>query len=183
MGHGLQSQRQQHPLDLTAGQIADALVDQGLAVDIGEAFQHLLPEGFGNRQEGRPPGQTAGEQIQDADGIALVEGRALGHIADAQLFRAAAGGREGDLALVLPLAQDGLDEGGFARAVGPDEGHDLAAVHMQVDMLQHRVAAEADGQVFNFQTAGVLAAAAVVMAVIHESASFNVSMLWVMASK
>ena len=72
-----------------------------------------------------------------AHGVAAVKGRALRHIADAQLLPRLSGGlMEGDFALVLPLAQNGTDKRGFARAVRADQRDHLAAVHMQVDIVQ-----------------------------------------------
>ena len=58
-----------------------------------------------------------GEKVHDADGVGRVERGALRDVADAELFLAAVGGVERDLALVFPLAEDGTDERGFARAV------------------------------------------------------------------
>ena len=88
-----------------------------------------------------------------------------------------------DLSLIGLLAKDGFDQRGFTGAVGPDQGHQLAAVHVQIDVLQHGVGAEPDAEMFDFQAAGPLAAAVVQVIAIHCRASFSVSMLCFMASK
>ena len=85
---------------------------------------------------------------------------------------------EGDLPFIFPLAQNGADERGLARAVRTDQRDHLAAVHMQVDVVQNRLAADMDGQMLDFQTAGVFTVACVrVQMWDHESASRMVSML------
>ena len=85
---------------------------------------------------------------------------------------------EGDLPLVVALAENGANERGFARAVRPDQRDHLAAVHVQVDIVQNGVAADMDGQVFNFQAAGVAAVACMRVCMrYHPSASRMVSIL------
>ncbi len=49
-------------------------------------------------------------------------------------------------------AGDAAQDGGLARARGPDDGHGLAAAHPHVDALEHRVVAE--GQVHVLQVHG-----------------------------
>jgi hypothetical protein len=125
---------------------------------------------------------AAREQVEHAHGIAAVEGRALRHVADAQLARAAPRGVEGDAALVLALAEDALEKRRLARAVGADQGDDLPAVHVQVHVVEDRVRADADGQILNLETARAVAAARVVVGKrYHPSASPIVSMLFFMA--
>ena len=53
----------QDPLQLTAGERADALVEQGLAVDAGKARRHLVPQGGGDGQEHRPAADGGGEEV------------------------------------------------------------------------------------------------------------------------
>ena len=54
---------------------------------------------------------------------------------------------------------------------------DLPAVHVQVDIVEDRLSADADGQMLDLQTAGVFAVARVRMQMWdHESASRIVSM-------
>ena len=130
MGHGFQCQRQQHPLHLTAGQVAHSLVDQCFCVYTGQALQNRITECLSYRQEGGPPGQGADEQIQYTDGIAMVKTGILRHIADAQLFCAAFSRGEYNVARILPLTQNGPNQGGLACAVGADQSDHLAAVHV-----------------------------------------------------
>ena len=85
---------------------------------------------------------------------------------------------EGDFSLIFPLAQNGTDKRRLARAVRADQRDHLAAVHMQVDIVQNRLAADMDGQMLDFQAAGVFAVARVrVQMWNHESASRMMSML------
>ena len=58
---------------------------------------------------------------------------------------------EGDFSLIFPLAQNGTDKRRLARAVRADQRDHLAAVHMQVDIVQDRLAADMDGQMLDFQ--------------------------------
>ena len=176
--HGLKRQRQQHALQLAARKCADALVDERFAVHVRKAGQNFFPHGFCRAQERGALEDAAGEKVHHAHGVAAVKGRALRHIADAQLRLLAAGLMEGDLPFIFPLAQNGADERGLARAVRTDQRDHLAAVHMQVDVVQDRLAADMDGQMLDFQTAGVFTVACVrVQMWDHESASRMVSML------
>lgn len=175
--HRLERQREQDPLQLAARQRADALVDERLTVDIFQTREDLFPHGLRRPQEGGTAENAAGEQIHHAHRIAAVKGRALRHVADAQLRLLAGGLMEGDLPLVVALAENGADERGFSRAVRPDQRDHLAAVHVQVDIVEDRLAADADGQMLDLQTAGVFAVARVRMQMWdHESASRIVSM-------
>jgi hypothetical protein len=72
------------------------------------------------------------------------------------------GGREGDDAVVIPLTEDCFDQGGFARAVGADQGHHLAAMDVQIHIPKDLIAADADGKILNTQAAGISAGTAVV---------------------
>ena len=162
--HRLERQREQDPLQLAARQCADALVDERLAVDILQTREDLFPHGLRRQQEGGTAENAAGEQIHHAHRVAAVKGLAGGLM-------------EGDLPLVVALAENGADERGFARAVRPDQRDHLAAVHVQVDIVEDRLAADADGQMLDLQTAGVFAVARVRMQMWdHESASRIVSM-------
>ena len=91
-------------------------------------------------------------------------------------------GGEGDDAFVFPLTKDGLDQGGFTGTVGTDESNHLAAMDVEIHILQNFVAADFDGHIGNPQTAGVVAGFSVSDKA-HPRASFKVSMLWYMASK
>ena len=73
------------------------------------------------------------------DGVALQVVNALTHEAD---FAA------GDVA---QQAGDGAQGGGLARAVGADQGHDLAVVDFQADALQSMDLAVIEMQVLDLQ--------------------------------
>ena len=135
---------EQHALKLAAGERADALVNQALAVDARETFGHFFAHRARWAQESRALEDAAGEKVHDADRVGGVKRGALRDVADAELFLAAIGGVERDLALVFPLAEDGADERGFARAVRSNEGDHLAAVHVQIDIVQRGLAAKFD---------------------------------------
>ena len=146
-------------------------------MDVGQTLQNLLPHGLRRPEKGRTPEDAAGEKIHNAHRVAAVKGRALRHVADTELRLRAVGGVEGDLALIFPLTEDGADERRFARTVRADERDHLPAVHVQVDVIQNGVAADMDGQVFNFQAAGVAAVACMRVCMrYHPSASRMVSM-------
>ena len=183
VGQGLQGQGQQHTLQLAAGEGAHPLVDEVLAVDTLQTLQHLVPHGPAQAQKGGPLAHAAGEEVGNGHGIAGIKGGGLGDIADAgRLTVAHTGGGEGDNAVILPLAQNGFQEGGLACAVGADEGRQLAAVHVQIHILENFIAADPDGQILDAKAAGIAAGTAVVGSS-HSRASFKVSMLWYMASK
>ena len=46
---------------------------------------------------------------------------------------------------------NGLQRGGFTGSVGPDQGHDLALVHLQVDALHHMDISVIIMKIFYFQ--------------------------------
>lgn len=81
--------------------------------------QHLFLHGFCRAQERGALEDAAGEKVHHAHGVAAVKGRALRHIADAQLRLLAAGLVEGDLPFIFPLAQNGADERGLTAPFGP----------------------------------------------------------------
>ena len=90
---------------------------------------------------------------------------------------------EGDLALVFPLAENRADERRFSRAVGTNQRDNLTAVHVQIDIVQNDLRADSDRQVFNFEAAGIFAAAGSCVSVDHPSASFTMSMFCRIAAK
>src|SRR5690606_4682293 len=81
--------------------------------------------------------QTQEAQHRERQGRIHVQ--LLRHVADAQarlaLYAAPVG---------LEQAEHGAHQGGLAGAVGADQGHDLAGTNSQPDILQHRLAGEAD---------------------------------------
>ena len=176
--HGLKRQCQQNALQFAARERADALVDERFTVDVRKAGQNFFPHGPCRAQKRGALENAAGKKIHHAHGVTAVKGRALRHIADAQLCLLAGGLMEGDFSLIFPLAQNGTDKRRLARAVRADQRDHLAAVHMQVDIVQDRLAADMDGQMLDFQAAGMFAVARVrVQMWNHESASRMMSML------
>ena len=141
---------------------------------------HLL-HGLGNAQKSRAFGHAAGEQIRYGQRLPGIKGRALGHIADSRFMAALAGLGKSDDAGIGPLAQNGLQKGAFACAVGADKGNHFSAMDVQIHVLQNLAAADGDGQIFHPQAAGV--AAVLIMQFAHPNASLMVSMLRYMASK
>lgn len=82
MGDGLQGHGQQYPLELPAGEGADALVEQSLPMDPGQAALHPLPQVGGDGEEHRPATDGGGEEVQDTDGVPPVKAGALGDVTD-----------------------------------------------------------------------------------------------------
>ena len=142
--HRFEREGEQYALKLAAGERADALVDEPFAVDARETFGHFFAHRARRAQESRALEDAAGEQVHDADRVGGVKRGTLWDVADAELFLAAIGGVERDLALVFPLAEDGTDERGFARAVRSNEGDHLPTVHVQIDVVQRGLAAKFD---------------------------------------
>ena len=171
-------------MQLAAGERADAPVDEALGVDVRKTGEDFFTQGLCRAEKRRAAGDAAGEQIQNADRVALGEVRALRNVADAELALAAVRPVECDAAGVFLLAEDGADERGLARAVRADECDDLTAVHVQIDVCQRLLCTEADGEIFDLQTAGVAAVAALMVDDgLHFSASLIVFKLCCIAEK
>ena len=166
-----------------AGERADTLVHQALSMHARQARLHLLAQRLSRAQKGGAAADTAGEKIEHRDGVRRVKGGALRHVADAKLCLLAVGGMEGDFAFVCPLPENGADKRRFSRAVRTDQRNDLPAVHMQVDIVENHVGSDFHRQVFNFEAAGIFAAAGSCVSVDHPSASFTMSMFCRMAAK
>ena len=106
----------------------------------------------------------------------------MGNVADTGLFAPLPRLGEGNHALVFPLTQNGFQKGGFARAVGADDGDHLAAVDVKVHVLQNAVGSDFHGHILYPKAAG-MAAGTAMMCQIHPNASLMVSMFRYMASK
>ena len=77
-----------------------------------------------------------------------------GGIADAAPGGLAVRGPAIDEDVALPRRQqadDGLEQGGFARAVGAEQADDLAGAHVQTDAVDNLQAAIAASQIFDLQ--------------------------------
>ena len=152
--NGLQRQGQQHPLELPAGEGADALLNQRLTVDPGQALGYLVPQMAGDRQENRPAADGGGEEIQDTDGIAPVETGALGDVADFGVGGISPGQLKLDRTGVGNLAQDAAEQGGLPGAIGADQGHDFPAVELEGDIPQDALPLQGHAQVADLEPAG-----------------------------
>ena len=82
-----------------------------------------------------------------------------------------------------PLTQNGLEQGGLARAVWANDRHNLAAMDVQVDVPEDRAAVGDHPQAGDLKTAGVVAAVAAVLVDGHENASKMVVRFRSMASR
>lgn len=182
VGDRLQGQGQQYPLQLTAGEGANPLVNEVLAVYPLQTGFYRLAHGFGQTQERGTAAHAAGKQICHADGLAGIKTGALGHIADPGLFAPLTRLTEGDDAGIVPLAQNGFQQGAFSGAVGANQGGKLPAVNMKLRVFQYFIISDFHGQFFHPQAAG-LSAVPVMGKLFHPRASFTVSMLRYMASK
>ena len=134
-----------------------------------QAAAHPGPELGGNGQKDRPVGHGGGEKVQHTHRIAPVEGGGLGHIADNGTALFTVGALEVNGPGVGELAQDGLEEGGLARPVGPDEGHDLPAVEVEGHIPQKFGVPQGDSHVLHLQAAqtGTAGGAVLVFADAH----------------
>ncbi len=68
-GMGSRAMASEDPLELPAGEGADALVEQSLPMDPSQAALHPLPQVGGDGEEHRPAADGGGEEVQDADGV------------------------------------------------------------------------------------------------------------------
>ena len=137
-------------------------------------------------REHGPVGDGGGKKVQHAYRIPPVKGGGLGDVADDGTAPLPVGAVELEVAGVGQLAQDGLEEGGFPRPVGADQGHDLSAVEVEGDGAQQLLAAHGDPYVLQLQAAQPLAAvagAAVMVVNTHEKASRRVFRLESIASR
>ena len=129
VGPAQQRARQQHTLQLAAGQLAELLMADGFGVDVSEN----LGDGIG--AGAAPQHQEALNRHRD-DGVDV---EALRHIADAQILatmhRAAIG---------LLEAQQHAHQRRLAGAVEPDERDDLALADVEVDVQQEVAAVARD---------------------------------------
>ena len=110
------------------------LGDAGVALGVGAHLQVLL---HAHLQEDPPSlGDLGQAHLHDLVGRDVGKGLA----------------QEGDGAgPAVQQARDGIQRGGFARAVGADEGDDLTLLHLEGNVLDGVDAAVVDVEVFRFQ--------------------------------
>ena len=128
-----------------AGQVVAALLQVHQAQDLGDP----LPEPVGGQAV------DPAEEVQVfLGGQVLIEGEALGHVADV-LFdpvvfpddveaahpALAAGGQQ--------QAVQHADGGGFARAVGPQKAEDLPPLHLEADVVHRLKSPEMAGEILD----------------------------------
>ena len=158
MGNRFQRHGQQDPLELSAGERADALIHQGLGVDPAQAAEDPFPQLFRGGQKNRPVRDGGDEQVQHAHRVAAVEAGALGHIADERTGVFSAGALEVDLTGVGQLSQDRPEQGGLSRPVGADEGGDFPAVEMEIHVFQNDLVTHGYPKVGHLEAAGTVTA-------------------------
>ena len=162
MGEGLQRHGQQHPLQFPAGQGAHPLVDELAGVDPVQTGGYPPAQRRGDGEEHRPAADGGGEQVQYAHRVAGIKGGTLRNIAHQRAGAPSARPFKADLSRVGELSQDGPKQGGLARPVGPDDRHDLAAVDVQVHILQKVCVLRCHRKPPDLEAAGVMAAGAAV---------------------
>ena len=151
--------RHRHRLALAARERCDRLPD-GANRGHGERRQRfaraLLHRGLLQAEE--PVTQLASEVHVLDDVQVVTQGEVLVHDLDPELgrvLRAVDGDRlsvEEDLAVVVAVdARDALDQRRLAGAVVADEGHDLAAPHLEVDRGERMHGAEALVEIANLE--------------------------------
>ena len=141
-GPGNQGPRDENPLALAAGKLPYFFVRQMAHLQALQGF-HGLPAVGG----GIPPPAFAGtelahqDHIQGGDGEIAVDVHVLGHIPDDG--RGFAGGLSTDAhqaAVGLQQAEDHLEQGCLAAAVGTDHGDEIAFADGQAHVLEHGLA-------------------------------------------
>ncbi len=120
-----QEPREQHPLELPAGQRADRAVAKILQADRGERAGHrLLSLGVDSAERADLPPQPHRRAVEHRDREAPVDVDLLRQIGDVGLGQPVA---VDAAAKRLQLADDALEQGRLAGAVGADDGEQLAA--------------------------------------------------------
>ncbi len=163
LGLGRERAGQLHPLLQPVGQLArrgladgldlqevDDPLHEGAVLELllhGRAPVERLQQEAAPHLE-QPPGHDVVEHAHALEERHVLEGARdaeRGHVVGPELRPVAA--LEEDLALVRVVeAADHVEQGGLARAVGPDDGHDLAAADLEAHPLEglHRPEAHAD---------------------------------------
>ena len=130
----------QHTLVLAAGEGVDGVLGTARHTDQLQGSAHGRPVLAAQGAQPRTREAPGGDHLAHRGGDASGGGGALRHVADAapvaeageggaEEFEVAAGERH--------LPDDRAHGRGLARAVGPEQGEDLSAVHRQVDAAQH----------------------------------------------
>ena len=153
---GLRGQRQcqQHTLQFAAGKRAQRALAEPLAVRSRQRGHHLFARLLAHAEEDRPFGKRRGHEIRNRHRGGTVEFELLGHVARAHVRRRpAVRGQMADDALVFHLSQQRADERRLARAVRADERGQLAAMDVQVDVVQKLLIARRYAQVIDLDAA------------------------------
>ena len=170
VGHRVEGEREQDALEFAARECAEAAAKQALRVDAREAREDARAQLPGGAEPDGAAAEAGHEEVFDGDGRADVEAQVLRHVADGRVAGVAALGVDVvEVARVRDFAEDGAHEGAFAGAVGADEGRELAAVHVEVDVLEDGEAAGADAEVFDFRAAELAAVSAGSGAMVQDS--------------
>ena len=147
-------QRQQHALQLAAGERAQRPVRQLRAVRALQRGKHSFARFFGDAQEHRPPRQRASHEIHDRHRRGAVKLQLLGHIARAQVGGGPpVTGKMADGAGILDLSEQRAQQRRLARTVRADQRGQLAAVDVQAHILERRLRAKGHGQLVHLDAA------------------------------
>ena len=151
IGHRGQRECQQHALQLPAGQLAQPAVDQMFRLDATQGLKRRAPNAPRIPQGHRPARQRARKQVVDVDGRVSVEFKLLGHVTDDRsIFPAMTrNGQEMNRPRMRNLAEQRLEQGGFAGSVGPDQRGEFTAVQMQRDVFEDALLPERDIQILD----------------------------------
>src|SRR5262249_24113837 len=138
---------QEDALLLAARQVADMAPGQtGNAQLLENGLQALFVLGAGPGPDARAPHPAHQDGFRYRDREVPIDGFELWDVADLQRrLRAVGVSADQDLTLGrLQGAQDELEQAGFARAAGADQGRELARVQVQGYVVQHRLSALAE---------------------------------------
>ena len=147
---------QQHPLPLAIADLDKIQRGQFLPVDQSQGLPDFFPVCL--CQQTQPPGVgvaahghhiPAGHQLR-AHPLRHQDGQLLGPLQGGQFRLAVQKHRPLDGS---ELANDGFQDGGLPRAVGPDEGHDLPRHEVEADIFKQGLSVVAHRQIFCFNHA------------------------------
>ena len=134
-----EGQPEQDALQLAAGKGADLAVDQLAGTGALQAVQRGLPHRSRDTEARGARRERSGEEIEHTDRSLFVEAVVLGHVTDDRAVFAPAGRVEKmHFTGVRQFTEQTFDQRGLARPVFADHRGQLAAVQMEVDILEHR---------------------------------------------
>jgi len=150
--------RQHHTLKLASGKAADAVIGffkDAAILHGGECFLAVFR--CATASAGDAPGDSHQNDVQGGGGEGAVKLFSLRQIAKAAVFQPFMLGNvvDGDLAFLdVQKPHDQLDQGGFPRAIGADDGGKHAIGDLQVDIFQDAFAGDPELQVLDMRLSG-----------------------------